>query len=271
MDKKTAIALTIAGSDSGGGAGIQADLKTMSALGTYGASVITALTAQNTSEVRAIHDVPADFITCQIDTVLDDLNVAAIKIGMLSQVDVIHAVSDRLRQRAQHIPIILDPVMVAKSGDNLLHRNAIEALRSELLPLATLITPNLLEAGALLGQKPPADELEMIVAGEALLSLGNQAVLMKGGHLEGEDCIDLLIQKKTDPLKYESKRVSTQNTHGTGCTLSAAIAALIAQGHELQSAVKEAHRYLEKAIQGADNLSIGKGHGPVNHFHAFWN
>ena len=148
MPKKTAIALTIAGSDSGGGAGIQADLKTMSALGTFGASVITALTAQNTSEVRAIHDVPADFIASQIDTVLDDLDVGAIKIGMLSQVEVIRTVGERLRHRAKGIPIILDPVMVAKSGDNLLQRNAVEALKSELIPLASLITPNLPEAGS---------------------------------------------------------------------------------------------------------------------------
>lgn len=271
MTKKTAIALTIAGSDSGGGAGIQADLKAMSALGTYGASVITALTAQNTSEVRAIHDVPANFIASQIDTVLDDLEVGAIKIGMLSQVEVIEIIADRLRQRAKDIPIILDPVMVAKSGDNLLQRNAVEALKSELLPLATLITPNLPEAGVLLGQAAPENEHEMSLAGDNLLSLNCQAVLMKGGHLEGDECLDLLLQNGTPSIAYKSARIHTKNTHGTGCTLSAAIAALIAQGCDLQSAVKGAHGYLEKAIKGADDLSIGKGHGPVNHFHAFWN
>ncbi|WP_420547679.1 bifunctional hydroxymethylpyrimidine kinase/phosphomethylpyrimidine kinase [Curvivirga sp.] len=270
MTNKTAIALTIAGSDSGGGAGIQADLKAMSALGTYGASVITALTAQNTTEVRAIYDVPADFIACQIDTVLDDLKVDAIKIGMLSQVDVIEAVADRLKVKAPNIPVVLDPVMVAKSGDKLLQDNAIEALRRHLVPLATLMTPNLPEAGVLLGQDAPIDPESMKKCGLALMALGASAVLMKGGHLTGEECVDLLMHSNGDVQELHSKRVHTGNTHGTGCTLSASIAALLAQGLDLKDAVSQAHQYLAKAIQSADQLTVGQGHGPVHHFHQFW-
>ena len=268
---KTAIALTIAGSDSGGGAGIQADIKAMSALGTYGASVITALTAQNTCEVRAIHDIPADFIACQIDCVLDDLDVKAIKIGMLSQVSVIEAVAERLKDRAQNIPIILDPVMVAKSGDLLLQMNAVNALKEKLLPLATLITPNIPEAIVLSGCETVTNETQMLGVGEKLLEMGPQAVLVKGGHLSGDECLDILLSPNQGPQRFTSPRVHTTNTHGTGCTLSAAIAALIAQGYDLSNAIGKAHEYLTKAIRAADQLTIGKGHGPVHHFHEIWN
>ncbi len=268
--RKTSIALTIAGSDSGGGAGIQADLKTMSALGVYGASIITALTAQNTCEIRAINNVPAEFIACQIDTIFDDLEVGAIKIGMLSQINVIEAVADRLKDRAKNIPIILDPVMVAKSGDMLLQSNAVGALKKLLIPLATLITPNLPEAEILTGCEQISNQTEMIVAGNKLLEFGCQNILMKGGHLSGDKCHDFLIRTNCKAKEYLSNRINTKNTHGTGCTLSAAIAAFIAQGQDIKTAIKNAHQYLMQAIIAADQLSIGQGNGPVHHFYKFW-
>ncbi len=269
--KKTSIALTIAGSDSCGGAGIQADLKAISALGVYGASVITALTAQNTCEIRAIHDVPAEFIACQIDTILDDLKVDAIKIGMLNQIDIIETVADRLQNCARNIPIILDPVMVAKSGDMLLQSNAVEALKKSLIPIATLITPNLPEAEILTGCNMISNETEMLSVGKQLLEFGCQNILMKGGHLSGDICHDFLISKNHQPEEYLSNRIDTKNTHGTGCSLSAAIAAFVAQGYDLKTAVENAHKYLIKAIKAADKLSIGQGHGPIHHFYDFWN
>jgi hydroxymethylpyrimidine/phosphomethylpyrimidine kinase len=261
--------LTIAGSDSGGGAGIQADLKTFSALGTYGASVITALTAQNTRAVTAIHDVPPAFVAAQLDAVFDDIEFAAVKIGMLSSRAVIEAVSDGLRRhRAQ--TIVLDPVMVAKSGDRLLRADAVSALKELLLPLATVITPNLPEAAVLLDlETPPQDEAGMIDAAARLRELGPSAVLLKGGHMERADAIDVL-DDGDEPLTLVSPRIATDNTHGTGCTLAAAIAALLARGLTLRAAVREAKAYLTDAIRAADRLSVGRGHGPVHHFHALW-
>jgi hydroxymethylpyrimidine/phosphomethylpyrimidine kinase len=261
--------LTIAGSDSGGGAGIQADLKTFSALGTYGASVITALTAQNTRAVTAIHDVPPEFVTAQLDAVFDDIDFAAAKIGMLSGPEIIAAVADGLiRHRAANV--VLDPVMVAKSGDRLLRPEAIAALKERLLPLATVITPNLPEAAVLLGlEAPPQDEAGMIDAAARLRELGPKAVLLKGGHMEREDSIDIL-DDGDEPLTLVAPRVATENTHGTGCTLSAAIAALLARGLPLREAVREAKAYVTGAIRAADRLRVGHGHGPVHHFHALW-
>lgn len=260
----TAIALTIAGSDSGGGAGIQADLKTFSALGTYGASVLTAITAQNTRAVTAVETVSARLVRAQIAAVLDDLAVGAIKIGMLGDPQVIRAVAEGLRGCA--LPLVLDPVMVAKSGDRLLAEEAVAALRDELLPLATLLTPNLPEAAALLG----ADDDDALPAeqGRALLALGPDWVLMKGGHAEGAVCTDLLIGPEYGV--FRAPRIATRNTHGTGCTLSAAIAAGLAQGMSVPQAVARAHAYLQAAIAAADRLKIGAGHGPVHHFHALW-
>jgi hydroxymethylpyrimidine/phosphomethylpyrimidine kinase len=261
------IALTIAGSDSGGGAGIQADLKTFSALGVYGASVITALTAQNTRGVTGIHDAPADFVTQQIDAVLSDLKVDAVKIGMLSQPATIAAVAKGLA--AYKGPIILDPVMVAASGDRLLVPEAVAALKAELIPLASLITPNLPEAAALLNREIAADEDAMTQQGRALLAQGAKAVLVKGGHGTGDESVDVLITPEKT-RRYAARRIATQNTHGTGCTLSSAIAAFSARGLKLENAIAEAKDYLTGAIAAADRLKIGHGHGPVHHFHRWW-
>ena len=262
----TAIALTIAGSDSGGGAGIQADLKTFSALGVYGASALTAVTAQNTRAVTAIETVSARLVRAQIAAVLDDLAVGAIKIGMLGDPQVIRAVAEGLR--GCDLPVVLDPVMVAKSGDRLLAAEAVAALRAELLPLATLLTPNLPEAAALLEGTPAADLDTPAAQGRALRMLGPDWVLMKGGHAEGAVCTDLLIGPETGV--FRAPRIATRNTHGTGCTLSAAIAAGLAQGMDIPHAVARAHGYLQAAIAAADRIRIGAGHGPVHHFHALW-
>lgn len=260
------VALTIAGSDSGGGAGIQADLKTFSALGVYGASVITAITAQNTRGVSMIEAVSPEMIAAQIKAVTGDLAPAAIKLGMLGGSDAIRAVAEALDG---DVPLILDPVMIAKSGDALLPAGDIQTLREVLLPRSTLITPNLPEAARLLDTGAAGDEDEMAAQGRALRALGASAVLMKGGHAEGPVCTDILV---TDAgiLRFSAPRQATRNTHGTGCTLSAAIAAVMAQGHAIGAAVGIAHRYLQNAIAGADGLRIGHGIGPVHHFHAFW-
>jgi hydroxymethylpyrimidine/phosphomethylpyrimidine kinase len=271
MNTTTPIALTIAGSDSGGGAGIQADLKAFSALGVYGASVITALTAQNTREVRAIHDVPPAFIAEQLNTVLDDLRIDAIKIGMLSQPETIVTIAGVLRQRAI-TDIVLDPVMVAKSGDKLLVDEAVDALRRELLPLARLITPNLPEAAVLLGTAEARDGTQMQAQAEALLALGPQAVLIKGGHLAdsaSEDSADLLLEDGREHW-LPARRIVTHNTHGTGCTLSSAIAAGLARGLSIAAAVEQAKAYITDAIAAADRLQVGSGHGPTHHFHRWW-
>lgn len=262
------IAVTIAGSDSSGGAGIQADLKTFSALGVYGASVLTALTAQNTLGVTAIHDVPPDFIGAQIDSVFSDLKVAAVKIGMLSRPAAIVAVADGLARHQAHT-IVLDPVMVAASGARLLEDAAIATLKDVLLPRATLITPNLPEAAALLDLPPAREEAEMLAQGQALLALGCGAVLMKGGHGEGPESIDLLVSRD-GVLRLSAPRHATRNTHGTGCTLSSAIAAGLAKGADLEGAVRAAKAYITGAIAAADALDVGHGHGPVHHFHALW-
>ena len=264
----TPIALTIAGSDSGGGAGIQADLKAMSALGVYGASVITAVTAQNTRAVTAVEGISLDVIAAQIDAVLDDLEVGAIKIGMLATPDIIETVA-RALQRYDG-PVVLDPVMVAKSGDALLQDDAVATLRTVLLPRATILTPNLPEAARLLGAAEAADQGEMIAQGRALAALGAEAVLMKGGHGTDVVCTDVLLDTETVLAELTAPRVNTKNTHGTGCTLSSAIAAGLAKGLCPVDAVTEAHSYLQGAIRAADRLTIGSGHGPVHHFHEVW-
>jgi hydroxymethylpyrimidine/phosphomethylpyrimidine kinase len=264
----TAIAVTIASSDSSGGAGIQADLKTFAALGVYGASVITALTAQNTQNVSAIHDVPAGFVTAQIDAVFSDLDIGAVKIGMLSQAATIHAVTQGLnRHRAKNI--VVDPVMVATSGDRLLATDAIDALRTLLIPRALVLTPNLPEAAALLEHAPARSEAEMEAQARALLDLGAKFVLIKGGHGEGYESIDLLVDA-TSVTRFAGRRIATRNTHGSGCTLSAAIAAGLAKGLDLKAAARDAKTYVTAAIAGADKLGIGHGHGPLHHFHALW-
>lgn len=262
------IAMTIAGSDSGGGAGIQADLKTFSARGVFGASTLTALTAQNTCSVNAIHEVPAEFVTQQLDAVLSDLQVDAIKIGMLASVPIIEAIA-RVLALHPDIPVVLDPVMVAKSGDSLLQTDAINALRHILFPLATLITPNLPEAAMLLAELEAGDEAGMLEQAQALSHFGCSAILLKGGHLASDDCTDLLFQDGATH-RFSYPRLPTRNTHGTGCTLSSAIAAELAKGLTLHAAVATAEDYIHEAIACADQLDVGRGHGPVHHFHALW-
>ena len=262
------IALTIAGSDSSGGAGIQADLKTFAACGAYGASVITALTAQNTQGVSGIHDVPADFVTAQIDAVFSDLNVAAVKVGMVSQNATIEAIVAGLtRWSPKHV--VVDPVMVATSGACLLSPDAIELVRKKLFPLAHIITPNLPEAGALLDEAVAGDERAIADQGRRLLAFGCNAVLIKGGHGEGAESIDYLFRESAPVVKFAAPRIATTNTHGTGCSLSSAIAAGLAHGKSLEDAVRQAKAYVSAAIAAADRLSVGRGHGPIHHFHKF--
>ncbi len=263
-----AIALTIAGSDSGGGAGIQADLKAMSALGVYGSSVITAVTAQNTQAVTAVHGIPPDVIAAQVEAVLTDLNVDAIKIGMLATPEIIQTVARALS--GFDGPVVLDPVMIAKSGDALLADAAVQTLRDVLLPRASVLTPNLPEAACLLDQKAAVSRSEMIEQGKALCAMGARTVLMKGGHGTGDICHDVLIGETGVVAEFQAPRQNTRNTHGTGCTLSSAIAAGLAKGLALPEAVAEAHDYLQGAIARADELNVGSGHGPVHHFHRVW-
>jgi hydroxymethylpyrimidine/phosphomethylpyrimidine kinase len=262
------IALAIAGSDPSGGAGIQADLKTFSALGAYGAAVVTALTAQNTRGVTGIHNVPPDFVALQIDTVFDDLRVDAVKVGMISTAGIARAVAASLR-RADARNVVLDPVMIAKSGHALLDPTAVAALREELVPLATVITPNLPEAGVLLDDEMPQTLADMRDAVRALHRLGPAYVYLKGGHLVGDESPDLLYDGTTT-VELSAKRVHTANTHGTGCTLSSAIAALLPQRPDVHRAVKDAKAYLTAAIAASDQLRVGSGHGPVQHFYALW-
>lgn len=264
----TAVALTIAGSDSSGGAGIQADLKTFAALGVYGASVLAALTAQNTQGVTGIHNVPADFIAAQMNSVFSDLAVGAVKIGMLSQVAAIEAVAQGLDRHAAG-NIVLDPVMVAASGDRLLAADAVASLKRLLIPRALVVTPNLPEAAVLLDGHPARDEIEMEAQARALMTLGANAVLMKGGHGEGPESVDLLVHAG-GVTRLPAARIDTPNTHGTGCTLSSAIAAGLARTLDLVSAVRAAKEYVTAAIAAADRLKIGHGHGPLHHFYAQW-
>ena len=265
---KTPIALTIAGSDSGGGAGLQADLKTFSANGVYGASIVTAVTAQNTLAVAAVHEIPPNIVAAQIKVVLDDLDVDAIKIGMLFSHDIIAAVAKALEN--SEITIVLDPVMIAKSGDTLLQDTAISTLKSLLLPNVDLLTPNLPEAARLLDTEEAGSIQEMKQQACALLMLGPKAVLLKGGHGTGLTCTDILLCRGQEFVQLDAPRHNTKNTHGTGCTYSAAIAAELAKGISMEASVRNAHAYLQKSIISADQLNIGSGHGPVHHFHNIW-
>ena len=262
------IALTIAGSDSSGGAGVQADLKTFSALGVYGASVITALTAQNTTGVSGIHQVPADFVTAQIDAVFADLEVNAVKIGMVAQRATIEAIVAGLTRWSPK-QIVLDPVMVATSGDYLLAADAVAALRTELIPRALLITPNLPEAAALLEEPVATSEAAIASQGRRLLAMGCRAVLIKGGHGQGAESIDYLFGG-SGTIALAAPRLATQNTHGTGCSLSSAIAAGLAKGEDMETAVRGAKAWISAAMAAADRLDVGRGHGPVHHFHRFY-
>jgi len=260
MSETRPIALTIAGSDSGGGAGIQADLKTFQAFGVFGTSALTAVTAQNTLGVTAVHPIPLDIVRAQIDAVVVDLPPAAVKTGMLATAGLVSAVADAIRSHRLR-RYVLDPVMVATSGDRLLDADAEQTLARELLPLAALVTPNLHEARILTG-RPVENLAEMRDAARALVDLGAAAALVKGGHLEG-DAVDLLWDGSRERV-WRKPRLDTRHTHGTGCTLSAAVAAGLALGFDLADATDRAVRWVAKAIETAPGL--GSGHGPVNHF-----
>ena len=265
---QTPIVLTIAGSDSGGGAGIQADLKTFAALGVYGCSAITSLTAQNTQGVQALLPTPPAFVQAQIQSVLSDIQVGAIKTGMLATADIINALADTLKSFAQ-IPLVLDPVMVATSGDRLLAEDAINTLIENLIPRATILTPNLLEAAALLNTPVAQNIADIQQQAELLLALGAQAVLIKGGHSHGDEATDVLLSE--DGFEFFSAvRIATKNTHGTGCTLASAIAAGLAKKLLLRDAVAQAKNYLHNALVHSNELKVGQGHGPVHHFFKFY-
>ncbi|CAN7320860.1 bifunctional hydroxymethylpyrimidine kinase/phosphomethylpyrimidine kinase [Trinickia sp. LjRoot230] len=260
--------LTIAGSDSGGGAGIQADLKTFSALGAYGASVVTALTAQNTHGVVAVHVPDPAFVTAQLDAVFGDIQFEAVKIGMLANAQIVRAVAHALR-RYRPPYVVLDTVMISKSGHALLAPDAVAALRSELMPLATLVTPNLPEAAALVDAEPAADEAAMLEQAQTLLTLGARAVLMKGGHLPASESPDWLVQAD-GVQRFGAARLPVPHTHGTGCTLSAAIAALMPQRTDLANAIADAKAYLLDAMRESERLTVGSGIGPLHHFYRWW-
>lgn len=262
-------ALSIAGSDPSGGAGIQADLKAFSALGAYGMCALTALTAQNTTGVRGVSGVEPTFLRDQIDAVFDDVRVDVVKIGMVGSAASVKVVAECLERHRPGV-VIVDPVMVAKSGDRLIDDAAVAALRDRLLPLASLVTPNLPETAVLLGeQDAPATVEAMEAAGMRLLEIGARAALVKGGHLDGDAVTDILCEP-TAARAYGSERVPTQNTHGTGCTLSSAIAALTPASATMADAVDAGRRYLVMALRAADQLSVGHGYGPVHHFADLW-
>lgn len=257
-------ALTIAGSDSGGGAGIQADLKTFSALGVFGMSALTAITAQNTLGVTAVHELPPDMVAAQIDAVVTDIGADAVKTGMISNSEIIRVVAAKVREH--HLTtLVVDPVMVATSGDRLLREDAVEALRTDLLPLATVVTPNLPEAEVLTG-RPVSSLEEMRVAAQEIVGMGARSVLVKGGHLKS-DAIDLFFDGYR-LVELPARRIATTSTHGTGCTLASAIAALLARGESLEEAISNAKVYVTAAIERA--FPLGHGHGPVHHFHRWW-
>ncbi len=255
--------LSIAGSDSGGGAGIQADLKTFSALGCFGMTALTAITAQNTLGVTAIHGLPAEMLQAQLDAVLQDIGVDAVKIGMLHSPELVRVVAQTIKRYSLD-KVVLDPVMVATSGDRLIAQETADVLVQELFPLATVVTPNLDEAGWLIGQTITTTEA-MPAAAQALLDKGTRSVLLKGGHLPGNWVADLLLQADGQSCLLESERIATHNGHGTGCTLSSAIACFLAQGHELEQTVRQARAYILQAIAAGADVHTGRGHGPLNH------
>jgi len=256
--------LSIAGSDPSGGAGIQADLKTFSALGAYGMAAITALTAQNTKGVTAVHELPSDFVIKQVQTIFDDIRVDAVKIGMAGSAQTITLLADLLQKQKPAV-VVLDPVMVAQSGDKLISDTAVKRLKIDLLPLANVITPNIPEAEILLGRK--FDSLEFFA--RDLLKLGSRAVLLKGGHLREKSSRDIYIDKDRQEI-FELKRVDTKNNHGTGCTLSSALAAFMARGLPAHEAASNAKKYVTNALTASNALKVGHGAGPVHHFHSVW-
>ncbi|WP_341760362.1 bifunctional hydroxymethylpyrimidine kinase/phosphomethylpyrimidine kinase [Candidatus Endowatersipora endosymbiont of Watersipora subatra] len=262
-------ALTIAASDSGGGAGIQADLKSFSAMGVYGASVLTALTAQNTRRITAIHDIPADFVKSQMNAVFEDITINSVKIGMLYRPSIIMTVAESLKSYHSG-DIVLDPVMIAKSGDILLPEEAIGSLVNDLFPQATLVTPNLYEAAHLLDEEIAIDDDSIERQATAIIDMGPQSVLIKGGHAQTEEAKDFLLTANGKSVWYSSPFIFNQNTHGTGCSLSSAIAARLAHGDGLEDAIFSSKAWLSQAIQHSKKLDVGLGSGPVHHFHHLW-
>ncbi|MCF2550830.1 bifunctional hydroxymethylpyrimidine kinase/phosphomethylpyrimidine kinase [Bacteroides caecigallinarum] len=264
--KKYHTVLTIAGSDCSGGAGIQADIKTISALGCYAASAITAVTVQNTCGVSAIHPIPAEYVKSQIEAVMTDIKPEAVKIGMINDVEIVRAIASSIKTYRPKF-VVFDPVMVSTSGCKLIEDKAIEAIKNELIPLSTIITPNLKEAIVLTGDNiSHADS--MIEAGRKILNYGCHSVLVKGGHLDGDDMCDVLcINGDSNPYTFTARKIDSHNTHGTGCTLSSAIATNLALGYTLQEAVNRAKEYVYKGILTGKDIHIGNGHGPLNHFH----
>lgn len=260
--------LSIAGSDSGGGAGIQGDLKTFSALGAYGVSVVTALTAQNTRGVFAVHAPDAAFVNAQLDAIFSDIRIDAVKIGMLANVDIVRAVAAALRRYRPPF-VVLDTVILSSSQHPLLEPDAVAEMRGELVPLASLVTPNLPEAAALVGGPEATDEASMLDQARALQTLGAQAVLMKGGHLGGTESPDWLVEA-TNTRRFGAARLTVPHTHGTGCTLSSAIAALMPQRHDLGDAIADAKAYLLDAMRESTRLDVGSGTGPLHHFYRWW-
>lgn len=264
--KKYHTVLTIAGSDCSGGAGIQADIKTISALGCYAASAITAVTVQNTCGVSAIHPIPAEYVKSQIEAVMTDIKPEAVKIGMINDVEIVRAIASSIKTYRPKF-VVFDPVMVSTSGCKLIEDKAIEAIKNELIPLSTIITPNLKEAIVLTGDNI-SHAGSMIEAGRKILNYGCHSVLVKGGHLDGDDMCDVLcINGDSNPYTFTARKIDSHNTHGTGCTLSSAIATNLALGYTLQGAVNRAKEYVYKGILTGKDIHIGNGHGPLNHFH----
>ena len=265
--KKYHSVLTIAGSDCSGGAGIQADIKAISALGGYAASAITAITVQNTCGVTGIHPVPASYVKAQIEAVMTDIKPSAIKIGMINDVEIVKAIAESIKEYKPKF-VVFDPVMVSTSGCKLIEDKAIEAIKEELIPLSTIITPNLSEAMVLTGDSI-SDAASMTAASNKILESGCGAVLIKGGHLEGNDMCDVLcIKGENTPYIYTASKISSKNTHGTGCTLSSSIATYLALGETLREAVRKAKDYVHKGILNGKDVCIGSGHGPLNHFYS---
>ena len=258
--------LSIAGSDPSGGAGIQADLKTFAANGVYGMAAITALTVQNTVGVQGIHLVPAKFVSSQIDAIFSDIAVSSAKVGMVGNAEIAEGVGTTLAKYRNLISVV-DPVMVAKGGSPLLDKKAIQAVKDNLIPLATIVTPNLPEAAILLGSSIAKSEEDMVYQGKALLNLGPKSILMKGGHSEGITSNDLLVTEN-NYVWFKEKRINTKNTHGTGCTLSSSIASFLAKDFSVEESVSKAKKFVTNAIRNSEKLSVGKGHGPTNHFYA---
>ena len=258
--------LSIAGSDPSGGAGIQADLKTFAANGVYGMAAITALTVQNTVGVQGIHLVPAKFVSSQIEAIFSDIAVSSVKVGMVANAEIAEEVGTTLAKYRNLISVV-DPVMVAKGGSPLLDKKAIQAVKDNLIPLATIVTPNLPEAAILLGSSIAKSEEDMVYQGKALLNLGPKSILMKGGHSEGITSNDLLVTEN-NYVWFKEKRINTKNTHGTGCTLSSSIASFLAKDFSVEESVSKAKKFVTNAIRNSEKLSVGKGHGPTNHFYA---